>query len=72
MLVYAYRVLVAFSVAVVALYVAWIFLVPKPGMAEELPPAISTGQPGETDSPEQTASADQRKEDCWRSRALPC
>lgn len=65
MLVYAYRVLVAFSVAVVALYVAWIFLVPKPGMAEELPPAISTGQPGETDSPEQTASADQRKEDCW-------
>ena len=65
MLVYAYRVLVAFSVAVVALYVAWIFLVPKPGMAEELPPAISTGQPGETDSPEQTASTDQRKEDCW-------
>ena len=64
MLVGLYRVIVAISVVAVVSYVAWLLLVPKPGMAEELEPA-QPNRAEDTADPAPDASPDARKDDCW-------
>ena len=64
MLVGLYRVIVAISVVIVVTYVAWLLLVPKPGMAEELEPA-QPNRAEDTADPAPDASPDARKDDCW-------
>ena len=64
MLVGLYRVIVAISVIIVVTYVAWLLLVPKPGMAEELEPA-QPNRAEDTADPAPDASPDARKDDCW-------
>lgn len=65
-LVYLYRMIVVFSAIVVALYVAWIVLVPKPSMSNDpvsTPPLAS--DPVEEEPDISDAGPYQRKEDCW-------
>ena len=64
MLVGAYRVITVISVIIVVTYVAWLLLVPKPGMAEELEPA-QPNRAEDTADPAPDASPDARKDDCW-------
>ena len=64
MLVGAYRVITVISVIIVVTYVAWLLLVPKPGMAEELEPA-QPNRAEDTADPAPDASPDTRKDDCW-------
>ena len=64
MLVGAYRVITVISVIIVVTYVAWLLLVPKPGMAEELEPA-QPNRAEDTADPAPSASPDARKDDCW-------
>ena len=64
MLVGAYRVITVISVVIVVTYVAWLLLVPKPGMAEELEPA-QPNRAEDTADPAPDASPDARKDDCW-------
>ena len=63
-LVGLYRVIVAISVVIVVAYGAWLLLVPKPGMAEELEPA-QPNRAEDTADPAPDASPDARKDDCW-------
>ena len=64
MLVGAYRVITVISVIIVVTYVAWLLLVPKPGIAEELEPA-QPNRAEDTADPAPDASPDARKDDCW-------
>ena len=64
MLVGAYRVITVISVIIVVTYVAWLLLVPKPGMAEELEPA-QPNRAEDTADPAPDASPDAREDDCW-------
>ena len=64
MLVGAYRVITVISVIIVVTYVAWLLLVPKPGMAEELEPA-QPNRAEDTADPAPDASPDARMDDCW-------
>lgn len=65
-LVYAYRVVVAISAVIVAAYVAWNILVPKPAISNDEPPvSTSDTDPLNTDSQNEGNNPYQRKDKVW-------
>ena len=64
-LLYAYWGLGTVSGLIVLVYLAWQILVPKPGMAVDIPPIPSNTTPAETGSIDDVTGPYQRQDDCW-------
>ena len=65
-LIYLYRLIVVISAVIVATYLAWILLVPKPAMAENVPPInTDTVDPSNTEQGSQEIDLYQRKDKVW-------